>query len=395
MGGELLKRKFNPLFETITFPNGVELNNRLALSSIVTNSSTARGQITEEDLAYAERRSKSAELVITGAAYIEPIAQRFKFGHSASSARDIPGLTKLAQSIQKDGAKGILQLVHSGRHALQALKDYGFVYGVSEKFLNYPFDHKVLELSSRKILDIIEYYGDATRRAIRAGFSGVEITGGNRYLIQHFFSKATNLRTDEYGYQSLENRSRFALAVVQEVQRVIDEEASDDFILGYRITPEEVQGENVGYTIQEMRYLIDELLEQFDIDYIATAMWGKSSYKDKVRIGKRKSEHINKVINEYIDGRALLMVNGGVNSPDKAVEALQFGDIATMATGFVTEPEFLQKIKNEQEENIDLSLTPEKLDNLKIPKYAFKDISYLFGIGKSLPKETREFIDKL
>lgn len=390
-----MKKKFDPLFETVTFPNGVKLNNRLALSSIVTNSSTARGRITAEDLAYAERRSKSAELVITGAAYIEPIAQRFEFGHSAGSERDIPGLTKLAQSIQKDGAKGILQLVHSGRHALQALKDYGVVYGVSGMELNYPFEHKVLELSTRKILDIIEYYGDATRRAIRAGFSGIEITGANRYLIQHFFSKATNFRKDEYGPQSLENRSRFALAVVREVQRIIDQEAPDDFIFGYRITPEEVQGENVGYTIQEMRYLIDELLGQFDIDYIATAMWGKSSYKDKIRAGERKGEYINEVISEYVDGRALLMVNGGVNSPDKTLEALQFGDIATMATGFVTEPEFTQKIKNGQEEDIDLSLTPEKLGDLKIPHNAFKDISYLFSIGKSLPIETRQLINQL
>lgn len=390
-----MKEKFKPLFKTVTFPNGVELNNRLALSSIVTNSSTERGRITKEDLVYAERRSKSAKLVISGAAYVEPIAQRFEFGHSASSDRDIPGLTKLAQSVQKDGAKGILQLVHSGRHALQALKDYGIVYGVSELDLKYPFEHKVVELSTRKILDIIEYYGDAARRAIRAGFSGIEITGANRYLIQHFFSKATNFRKDEYGPQSLENRSRFALAVVREVQKIIDQEAPDDFIFGYRITPEEVQGENVGYTIQEMRYLIDELLEQFDIDYIATAMWGKSSYKDQIRAGERKNEYINEVISEYIDDRALLMVNGGVNSPDKAVEALEFGDIATMATGFVTEPEFIQKIKNNQEEDIDLSLTSEKLEDLKIPEHAFKDISYLFGIGKSLPKETRKLINQL
>lgn len=390
-----MKEKFKSLFETVTFPNSVELNNRLALSSIVTNSSTKRGKITEEDLAYAERRSETAELVITGAAYIEPIAQRFEFGHSAGSDRDIPGLTKLAHSIQKDGAKGILQLVHSGRHALQGLKDYGIVYGVSEMNLNYPFEHKVLELSRRKILDIIEYYGDATRRAIKAGFSGIEITGANRYLIQHFFSKATNFRKDEYGPQSLENRSRFALAIVQEVQRIIDEEAPEEFIFGYRITPEEVQGGNIGYTVQEMRHLLDELLEQFDIDYIATAMWGKSSYKDKIRAGERKGEYINKVIHEYIDGRTLLMVNGGINSPDKAIEAFDFGDIATMATGFVTEPEFIQKIKNDKEENIDLSLTPEKLDDLKIPKHAFKDISYLFGIGKSLPKETRKLINQL
>lgn len=391
-----MKKKFEPLFKPLSFQNGVHFNNRLAMSSIVTNSSTSRGRITEEDLAYAARRSKSAELVITGAAYVEPLGQRFEFGHSAGNDHDIPGLAQLAKTIQKDGAKGIVQLVHSGRHATQALKDYGIVYGVSEMHLHHPIDHKVTELSQRKILDIIDYYGQAASRAIQAGFSGIEITGANRYLIQHFFSHNTNFRDDKYGVQSLENRSRFAIEVVREVQRVIDTEAPDDFIFGYRISPEEVQGNNVGYTIDEMKYLIDQLLDQSKLDYLATAMWGKASYNDKVRAGSHQGESINKVIYDYVDGRTQVIVNGGVNSPEKTLDALNYGDMATMATGFVAEPDFIQKIREGREDEINMEITTDRLEELKIPKKnAFKDIEYLFGIGKSLSKDTQKLIDQL
>ena len=39
----------------------------------------------------------------------------------------------------------------------------------------------------------------ATRRAIEAGFDGVEIHGANTYLLQQFFSPHSNRRQDSWG----------------------------------------------------------------------------------------------------------------------------------------------------------------------------------------------------
>ncbi|KAL5559825.1 hypothetical protein UlMin_036036 [Ulmus minor] len=52
------------------------------------------------------------------------------------------------------------------------------------------------------------------RNAIEAGFDGVEIHGGNGYLIDQFLKDQVNDRTDEYG-GSLENCCRFALEIVK------------------------------------------------------------------------------------------------------------------------------------------------------------------------------------
>lgn len=381
--------QYETLLGDIIFPNGVKVPERFALSSIVTNSSTAEGKITEADLAYAARRSKSAAFQITGAAYVEPFGQRFEYGFSAAHDDTIPGLTKLAHTMKQDGAKAILQLVHSGRQALTALRDYGVVYGPSELQLNWPMKHRVIGMSERKIYDVIKAYGEATRRAIKAGFDGVEITGANRYLIQAFFSVTSNQRTDQWGPQNLDNRSRFGLAVVDEVQRIIDAEAPDDFIFGYRISPEESAGITVGYTIEDMLYYIDQLLDHYHIDYLATAMWGKKSYKEMVRFGRYTGAVMNEVIHQHVNGRAVVIVTGGVNSAEKALEALQYADMIAAATPFVADPEFVQKIKEGRENEINLKVSSQDFDELNIPQGAFKDISYLFDIGKSLPEESR------
>lgn len=391
-----MKEKYQDLFQPIQLPNGVTLEGRYALSSIVTNSSTSEGRVTEADIKYHERRSHSAPLQISGAAYVEEFGQRFEYGFSADHDDSIPGLKKLARSMQKDGAKAVLQLVHSGRQAHQAIHDFGFSYGPSKMELNTPVPHQVLEMSPRKIKHVVTQYGDAVRRAIQAGFDGIEITGANRYLIQAFFSVFSNKREDKYGPQTLNSRSRFGLEVMEEVQRVIDEDASEDFILGYRISPEESAGSLVGFTIEEMCYYIDRLLEVARIDYLATAMWGDRSYNEIVRFGKHTGDLMNRVIYDHLAGRVPLMVTGGVNTADKAMEALEIADMTAVATPLLTDPEFFIKIKESREDEIDLTINGEEsLKDLAIPQAAFKDIAYLLDVGSSLSSQTRDELRSL
>ena len=85
------------------------------------------------------------------------------------------------------------------------------------------------------LAEIKEYptlYARAASNAVhRAGFDGVEIHGANGHLIDQFLQDVSNKRTDEYG-GSIENRTRFALDVVQAVTEAVGEER-----VGYRISP--------------------------------------------------------------------------------------------------------------------------------------------------------------
>lgn len=391
-----MNSKYAPLFEPLKLKNGIELANRFVLSPMITNSSTADGHVTKEDELYHARRADSAPIQVTGAAYIEPYGQLFEYGFSVSDDRTIPGLTKLADAMKKDGSKAILQLTHAGRFSNQAILDLGVVYGPSFMELNVPVRHQVLPMSKRKIDAVVRQYADAARRAIKAGFDGVEVSAAQRLLIQTFFSKFSNQREDEYGPDTLENRSRFGLEVIKAVSDVIKEEAPEDFIFGFRGTPEETRGSEIGYTVDEFLEFVDRAEEITDIHYLAIASWGRNIYQNEVRAeGPNKGRLVNEVVYEHVRGRIPMMATGGVNSPEKALEALDHADMVGASSPFITEPDFVNKLEEGREDEIDLQFTIDELDDLKIPRAAFKDIVRMMDYGEGLPKETRDELREL
>lgn len=103
---------------------------------------------------------------------------------------------------------------------------------------------------------MIGKFGEAVRRAIQAGFDGVEIHGANTYLIQQFFSPNSNQRDDEWG-GSRENRAKFPLAVLDITHKMVRQYADDAFIIGYRFSPEEL--EVPGIRFEDTLYLLEKL----------------------------------------------------------------------------------------------------------------------------------------
>jgi N-ethylmaleimide reductase len=69
-------------------------------------------------------------------------------------------------------------------------------------------------LSLEEIPGIVGEFRAGAERALRAGFDGVEIHGGNGYLPDQFLQDGTNKRMDEYG-GPIENRARFLLEITQ------------------------------------------------------------------------------------------------------------------------------------------------------------------------------------
>ena len=387
---------YTPLLQPITLPNGVQLNNRFVLSPMTTNSSTHDGHITQEDLRYAERRAGSAGLQVTGAAYIEPYGQLFEYGFNISDDTCIPGLKKLAQVMIQDGNKAIIQLAHAGRFSNQAIRNFGEVYGPSPMSLHSPTPHKVLEMSQEKIKDVIQQYADATSRAIQAGFDGVEISVAQRLLIQTFFSTFSNQRHDDYGVDSLENRARFGLQVMQAVQNVIDQQAPADFILGYRATPEETRGSDLGYTIDEFNQHLDWVMDVANIHYLAIASWGRHIYQNTSRTpGQHFGKRVNQVVYDHLNGRLPMIASGGINSVESALDAMRQADMVGMSSPFVTEPDFVTKLAAGQPECIDLHITQDDLEELAIPHAAFKDIVKMMDYGEGLALKTRDELRKL
>src|SRR5699024_12499244 len=96
--------------------------------------------------------------------------------------------------MKKNGAKDVIQLTHAERFSKIALQNFGMLYGPSAMHLHTPFEHSVIPMSKEKINQVITNYADATRRAIKAGFDGVEISIAQRLLIQTILSTTSNQR---------------------------------------------------------------------------------------------------------------------------------------------------------------------------------------------------------
>lgn len=53
-------------------------------------------------------------------------------------------------------------------------------------------------MTENEIQETIRAFGDVTKRAIKAGFDGIELHGAHGFLLQNFFSPLFNQRNDRW-----------------------------------------------------------------------------------------------------------------------------------------------------------------------------------------------------
>jgi len=366
-------KKYEKLFEPFTFPSGVTVNNRIFMAPMTTQSSFENGAITSDELAYYAERSGGVGAVITAVAYVTYEGKAFPGAPSADSDKMIPGLTKLAKTIQDKGSKAILQIFHGGRMVLP--QTIGGKTPVSASAVRALRDETVTprEMTEEEIENVIKAFGEAARRGIEAGFDGIEIHGANTYLIQQFFSPHSNRRTDNWG-GTLEKRMRFPLAVVESVLTAVKEHAKKPFIVGYRISPEEL--EEPGITIEDTFQLLDRLVEE-KLDYIHLSLG--NIWRGSIR-NKEQTTPLLELINERIGHKIPLMGVGSIKHPDDALEALE-KEIPLVAVGreLIVEPKWVQKVKNDEVETIRQSMSYNDQEKLAISPAMWEYISAVPG----------------
>ena len=382
-----MNEKFNKLFETVKFPNGAAISSRFVMAPMVVNGSSYEGNVGEDDIKYFERRADSASLLISGAASVTPDGNAFGYGLGIYDDSQIEGWKKMAKAMKSKGNKALVQIYHPGYQAKFTYKDKGIIYAPSN--LNLPFiPYSITAMSKDQVEEAIEQFVQAARRAIEAGFDGIEIHGANHYLIQQFFSKTSNTRIDEFGGR-IENRAKFALEIVKRVKKYAKEHAKPDFIVGYRLSPEEIHGEEVGYTLDDTIYLVNEVV-RLGIDYIHTSLWGNRAYASKAALGQCKGQSINKVIKSVIDERALLIGAGDITSADKMLEASEYVDLLAVASLILTDPDAKNKILSGKENEITLDVE-NRIEDLALPKNFPPMVVAMEGNG-SVPQKTIDLL---
>ncbi|OJG67978.1 hypothetical protein RV09_GL002089 [Enterococcus moraviensis] len=344
-----------------SFPNGLTLKNRVVMSPMTTMASFHNGMVTSDELAYYEMRAGGPGMIITGVANVSENGKGFEGELSATTDSMIPGLTKLSKSIKQDGTKAILQIFHAGRKS--STKILRGTQPVSSSALKavYPEDSEVPRaLSENELLQIIDDFGEATRRAILAGFDGVELHGANTYLLQQFFSENSNQRLDDWG-GSLEKRLKFILCVIDTVNETVKKYADKPFIVGYRLSPEEI--ETPGIRLKDSLYLVDKIKNEVDYIHLSIGSYKRTSLNEKDNNATLISQFA-----AITKGVVPLIGVGSVELPEDAENVLADGaDLVAVGRELIREPHWVQKIEAGDVESIRTKLSPFDMDELAIP----------------------------
>ncbi|MGA9518420.1 MAG: NADH-dependent flavin oxidoreductase [Trichococcus sp.] len=360
-----MNEKYSNLMEPFIFKNGFTLRNRVVMAPMTTWASNDDYTISDEELNYYKKRVTGVGMVITGCTRVQPNGIGFANEFAAYDDSFMPSLRKLAEATKSGGAQAILQIFHAGNKALPAFTPNGDV--VSSSALETEataFAPSVTprELSHDEIMEVIHAFGEMTRRAIEAGFDGVELHGAHGFLLQNFMSPFFNRREDQWG-GSLENRLRFPVAVIREIKSVIKKLATKPFILGYRISPDEPQ--EGGLRMQDTYALIERLIEE-DVDYVHASLASALSSKP---VDSQDEKTYLELIVEKANGRIPVLAAGSMVTPDDVASGLDKGlSLAVVGQGLIMNPDWIEKVQNGQESEIQTTIKASTVSKLELPE---------------------------
>ncbi|TFY82500.1 hypothetical protein EWM64_g1511 [Hericium alpestre] len=212
---------------------GVAFQNRIFLAPLGQNSASD-GAVTQWHLAHLGGIfTRGPGLSFVEATAVSPEGRTSPEDSGLWAGKHEEPLRNIVEFAHSQGQKIGIQLAHAGRKAstvapwlhrgMLARPEAGGwpddVVGSSPV----PWDeHHAIpkELSKEGIRQIVRYWVEAAKRAIRIGFDVIEIHNAHGYLLHSFVSPVSNKRTDEYG-GSFENRIRLTLEIVDAIRAVI------------------------------------------------------------------------------------------------------------------------------------------------------------------------------
>ena len=356
-----MKSNYNKILSPFTFPvSGINITNRIVLAPMTTFSGNDDGTTTDAEVAYYRERNQSAGLLITACAYVIRHGKGFHGQIGADSDALIPSLKRIADALKANGNKAVLQIYHGGRMSPPEELVDGQSISASAVAAVREGAQTPREMKATEIEETIVAFGEATRRAIEAGFDGVEIHGANTYLLQQFFSPHSNRRTDKWG-GDLMKRMTFPLAVVDAVIKAATL-SLHPFLVGYRISPEEM--ENPGITMEDTLHFVQALSKkQLDYLHVSVMDFWAGSMRDKKDTEARALLIAAKV------GHILPVIGvGSIHTPEEVERVLSVNiPLVAMGRELLMEPHWLTKVKNNKVDQISTELDVSAQDVLKIP----------------------------
>ncbi|WP_165855125.1 alkene reductase [Marinobacter sp. JSM 1782161] len=214
------------LFDTYDL-SGLLLKNRVVMAPMTR--ARAPGYVPNAEMVRYYGQRASAGLIVTEGTPISREGNGFVDCPGIWSDEQIAGWATVTDRVHDLGGSIFTQIWHVGRMSHVSLQEGGkapvsattqqaehsaaFGYNANGQ-ADFVTASKPHALSTTEAERVIDDFARAAANAAEAGFDGVEVHGANGYLVEQFINGAVNDRTDRFGGDSVENRARFALEVV-------------------------------------------------------------------------------------------------------------------------------------------------------------------------------------
>lgn len=227
---DLTPLKHTALFEPLQL-GSLSLNHRIVQAPLTRMRGTKEddGIVVPTDLnvEYYSQRATKGGLQLTEATDISRYAGGYPGVPGIFTPSQIAGWKKVTDGVHGKGGYIFCQIWHTGRTSPKSFRRGQQPWSSS----NIPMGGNYMDgtpceenpprpMTVEEIKATVKEFAAAAKRAIEAGFDGVELHAANGYLIDQFLHDNVNQRTDEYG-GSVENRSRFPLEIISETSKAI------------------------------------------------------------------------------------------------------------------------------------------------------------------------------
>ena len=358
----------NALF-TPTALGALRLKHRVIMAPL-TRSRSVQPDSVPGDLMreYYEQRASDGGLIITEATNISLTSRGWLGAPGLYSDQQVEGWKKIVSAVHAKGGHMFAQLWHSGRSSHTSMTGGAIPVSASVDPTYWenpnhlvsipggwvqPSPHRALAL--HEIPGIVADYREAAKRAMAAGFDGVELHAANGYLVDQFLQDGSNKRTDEYG-GSLENRVRLLSEIVHALASVWGADR-----VAVRIGPYGTWNGMSDSNPDALFAHVATELNHFGLAYlhlIEPRVSGSDDVKSSERLAAER-------LRPFFKGT---MIAAGGFEPDSAEQVVSAGILDAVAFGrhFLSNPDLPQRIAEH------LELTPYDRSTF----YTFDEVGY-------------------
>lgn len=323
---------------------GMAVKNRMVMAPMTTNYGNEDQTPSERLTAFLLERARGGVGLIT--VEVCTVDPRQKYQPQSLTLGDdsvIAAHRRLTDALHQYDVKVQPQLTHPGPESMSAI--YFGEQPVAPSDCNGACTGlPARELAVSELDAIVEAYAQGARRAREAGYDGIELHAAHCYmLLGTFLSPLKNKRQDEYGADTVENRTRLLVRVLKRIKEV----AGRDFPLTLRISGFEriPGGRDAADTARIAPLLVAAGVDAFHVsggvsDPMVSQMICGSNYPDGYNLPE--AEAIKRVV------KVPVMVVGRFLDPEFAEQALQEGraDMIVMGRPLLADPDLPNKVRD-------------------------------------------------